>query len=106
VRIVVALTVATVLFASTTVFATELDQFRNKVEKLAPTGLDLTPPVVCVCKDGGEHHNRTGQLANALEGIVGSLASIKVRCRIHIFDTSTGDFHSGDTCETWELLRK
>jgi hypothetical protein len=100
-RNVVALLAAIVLLAPPSVLAADLDQFWNKVKKSAPSQFDTTPPVICVCKDGGVNQNRAGQLFSFLLGD----GSVLVRCEVLFFDPAS-ELLAGAGCNSWELLPK
>jgi hypothetical protein len=97
---------AIVLLAPPSVLAADLDQFWSKVKKSAPDDVDLTPPVVCVCKDGSaERNNRAGQLYSNLTGPIGS-RSVVVSCLIPLFNGTSGSLYAVDFCVTWDLVPK
>lgn len=47
-------------------WASDLSKFESRVGKSAPFDVDVTPPVVCVCKDGGAFQNKAGRLLSVI----------------------------------------
>lgn len=109
-RALTVLLVSVLLLASSApAFATDLDRFKNKVERSAPDEVVASPPVICVCKDGGspELHNKAGQLRSfPFLGIAAGTVSIWVFCLIPDFSIATGQWATGYYCPVWELLPK
>jgi hypothetical protein len=85
--------------------ATEFSQFEGRVGKSAPKGLDVTPPVVCICKGSGGLHNHAGKLSQTLT-IAGSSQFVNVFCEVLGFSTSNGEANNSVACLEWELLPK
>ncbi len=83
----------------------DLEKFENTVGKSAPSGGDVTPPVVCVCKDGSSRQNFAGQLIQFTQGLdEEDVQGVNVYCAILLFKKGTVfAFHE---CDTWELLPK
>ena len=84
--------------------STDLEKFEGRVGKSAPSIGDVTPPVVCVCKDGSGNQNRAGQLIQVREPDSGHFF-VHVVCYVEQFD-SAGSFTLAFACPTWELLPK
>ncbi len=84
--------------------ATDLEKFQNTVGKSAPSGGDVTPPVVCVCKDGGSLQNFAGQLIQFTQGFHEEGQGVTVYCAIPFF--KKGTVSASAECDSWELLPK
>lgn len=87
--------------------ASDFDKFRGRVGRSAQDGppLDLTPNVVCVCKDVS-NPNRAGALISFPDPAGGGINTLRVTCAVLSFDASSGGFAFGSLCERWELLPK
>ena len=101
--------IAMVAFSVTSAWAaSDLDKFRGRVDKSAQDieeTADVTPNVVCVCKDGGQFNNRAGGLRSFVGTAAPGIDVVRVACTVLAFNTSgqvTGQFD----CDTWELLPK
>ena len=84
---------------------TDLSRFEAKVAKSASADIDVTPPVVCVCKETGRY-NEAGYLRQYREPAgPGGQVKILIHCRIFNFE-STGEFSGEEVCGQWEVLPK
>ena len=84
---------------------TDLERFQGRVRKSAPSETVVTPPVVCVCKDGGPHNNLAGQLFQSAVS-AGSPGFEFVRLTCFLPEFQNGAFFTVSACDTWELLPK
>jgi len=84
---------------------TDEDKFQARVGRSAPTDIDITLPVICVCKDGSSHNNQAGQLLQFPQsaGAVG-FEFVHVTCAVLEF--GNGAHFAQTFCETWDLLPK
>ena len=84
--------------------ATDQEKFQNRVGKSAPELQDVTPPVVCVCKDGSEQNNHAGQLQQSVVSAGGGRHAVAVICLILRFEAE--QLVGTGSCSVWELLPK
>lgn len=103
--LLIVLVVVTVLGLPSVSAAAGIDKFLNVAAKSAPNDFDLTPPFVCLCKDGGQNDNKAGTLRSFFVTSLG-VQSIAVTCQVLGFNPSTGAFSTAPFCNTWDLLPK
>jgi hypothetical protein len=85
--------------------ASDMDKFGRRVQRSAVPPGDMTPPVVCVCKNGGQFHNMAGALTTEPQA-QGDSFFMGVYCLVYGFSPATGTLNSAANCQTWELMPK